>query len=56
MKIYYWIFFDGMVVLSFGISIKFCQLVENYYVARHRERGMVTGHDAVHPPLLVKFS
>jgi len=25
-----------MVVLSVGISIKFCQIVEKYYVPRHR--------------------
>jgi len=36
MKIYYCLFFNWMVVLSVGISIKFCQIVEKYYVPRHR--------------------
>jgi hypothetical protein len=55
MKINHWVFFNRMVYLSTGSSTNFSQLFESYYVARHRERDRVAGHDPTHPPFHVNL-
>jgi len=51
----YWIFFNGMVSLFAGSSLKFSKFFESYYVGRHREEGRIVEHEVAHPLFLVKF-